>query len=52
MQNITLATNFLVELEDGVKILRRVSPPDQERIDRLARLIVEVRVYIAQQKQP
>ena len=43
-----LAGRFLAELENGIKTLRNVSPPDQVRIDRLVRLMVEVREYIAQ----
>lgn len=47
----TLAADFLAEIEKGIEILRKVSPPDQERIDRLVRLTVEVREYIAREKQ-
>jgi hypothetical protein len=43
----TVAANFLTELENGIGILRKASPPDQERIDSLVRLTVEVREYIA-----
>ena len=42
-----VAANFLVELENGIGMLRKATPPDQERIDRLVRLTVEVREYIA-----
>ena len=49
-ENATLAADFLAELEEGIEILRRASPPDQERIDRLVRLTVEVREYIARRQ--
>jgi hypothetical protein len=43
----TLAERFLEELEDGVRVLRLASPPDQARIDYVVHLAVEVREYIA-----
>jgi hypothetical protein len=50
-KSTTLAVAFLAEIEQGIKILRKVSPPDQDRIDRLVRLTVEVRKYIAKERQ-
>src|SRR5208282_966077 len=50
-KSTTLAVAFLAEIEQGIKILRKVSPADQDRIDRLVRLTVEVRKYIAKERQ-
>jgi hypothetical protein len=37
-KSTTLAAALLAEIEQGIKILRKVSPPDQDRLDRLVRL--------------
>ncbi len=48
-EGATVAADFLAEIERGIEILRNVSRLDQERIDRLVRLAVEVREYIARE---
>jgi hypothetical protein len=50
-ESATVAADFLAEVERGIGILRNASRLDQERIDRLVRLTVEVREYIARESR-